>query len=69
MTSRGELGDELYIMLQPNFEHIIIDSEWALVDLYEFPHAYTQVYAFLYSLAQPGRLSTQAIEEIYRRHP
>ena len=29
---------------------IAIDGQWTLVDLYQFPHTYVQVYSFLYSL-------------------
>jgi hypothetical protein len=28
----------------------LIDGEWSLLDLYEFPHSYSQVYAFIYCL-------------------
>src|SRR4051812_42514362 len=56
-------------MSQVSHYRIQLDEKWSLVDLYEFPHAYTQVYAFIYSLTQTGRLSEAAVSEIYRRHP
>jgi hypothetical protein len=36
----------------PDASHyrVLLDREWKLVDLYEFPHAYAQNYAFIYCL-------------------
>jgi hypothetical protein len=56
-------------MAQTSLYRIDIDAEWSLVDLYRFPHTYTHVYAFLYSLSQAQRLSREAVNAIYRRHP
>lgn len=57
------------LMPEPSLHRIAIDEKWSLVDLYEFPHTYTHVYAFIYSLTQTGRLSEAAVAAIYRRHP
>ena len=56
-------------MPTPSLNRIGKDEKWSLVDLYQFPHAYTHVYAFLYSLTQTGRLSEAAVAETYRRYP
>ena len=56
-------------MPENSLQKITIDSEWDLVDLYRFPHSYTQVYAFLYSLSQAGRINSEAVSRIYRAHP
>jgi hypothetical protein len=32
------------------YYRVILDKDWKLNDLYEFPHAYGQVYAFIYCL-------------------
>jgi hypothetical protein len=37
-------------MAQPDYYRVLLDREWGLVDLYEFPHAYAQNYAFIYCL-------------------
>ena len=34
----------------PKKYKMLINGEWSLVDLYEFPRSYTQVYSLLYSL-------------------
>ena len=33
-----------------SYYRVLLDREWKLVDLYEFPHAYAQNYAFIYCL-------------------
>lgn len=56
-------------MPQLSLYRIGIDEKWSLIDLYQFPHAYTQVYAFIYSLSGTGPMSDAAVAEIYRRYP
>lgn len=41
---------------------IAIDGEWSLQDLYVFPHAYNQLYSFVFSVTQ-GRLDVEEDEE------
>src|SRR5215510_561067 len=31
-----------------SYYRVLLDREWGLTDLYEFPHSYSQTYAFLY---------------------
>src|SRR5712671_4940806 len=37
-------------MADANYYRVILDEEWKLTDLYEFPHSYDQCYAFIYCL-------------------
>jgi hypothetical protein len=34
----------------PDAYRVLLDGRWKLVDLYEFPHAFSQCYAFIYCL-------------------
>lgn len=50
---------------------VLPDSgDWSLQDLYHFPHAYEQCYAFVYCLdtEQPARRA-ESIDEAFRRYP
>lgn len=35
-------------MIEPGLYRVLLDERWALEDLYEFPHAYSQTYSFAY---------------------
>jgi hypothetical protein len=36
--------------LDNNIYRVLLDSDWQLADLYTFPHAFSQTYAFVYCL-------------------
>ena len=37
-------------MREQGIYKVLMDSRWALEDLYEFPHTYSQSYSFIYCL-------------------
>lgn len=52
------------------YYRILLGNEWDLVDLYEFPHAYTQNYAFIYCLdADHTPANAQRINRALRDYP
>lgn len=56
-------------MTETTSHRILIDEQWSLIDLYEFPHAYTHVYGFIHSLTQTDPNAEESVARIYRRYP
>jgi hypothetical protein len=48
---------------------ILLDGEWSLAEFYELPHAYSQVYAFVYSLESPDGLAEYNAVLRYSSYP
>lgn len=55
----GVLGG---LMLDDQYYRVFLSSDWTLNDLYEFPHAYAQNYAFIYCL--DSELEPRDVERI-----
>ena len=56
--------------MPPNQYRIPIDGRWDLIDLYEFPHTYTQIYSVVYVLQEQlptSRLDRKA--HVFSKYP
>jgi hypothetical protein len=52
-VSRDEEEEEVESQEEPEAYRVLLDGVWKLEDLYEFPHALSQCYAFIYCLDSP----------------
>jgi len=48
---------------------IFLDGEWSLAEFYELPHAYSQVYAFVYALESPDGIEDYGAVLRYADYP
>jgi hypothetical protein len=48
---------------------ILLDGEWSLAEFYELPHAYSQVYAFIYALESPDGFEDHGAVLRYSNYP